>query len=702
MKHIVVFVLAALVFSVIVAPETALAQRTAIRVEAMDIHRLHEMGLPNPNNWDNVSSGLTSVGIGNLVWLSGWDITGDTTWKTGPNYLWELATKPGASTATLDSSTTQWTTFRPDIEGLYAIRLTIAGKDTTVTLSAGRFMGTDRHNLAGAPLHCGACHSGGAQFQSWKNSGHAKIFENGMNGVNGAGWGANCFKCHTAGFNLGTTAANGGFDDVAATLGFIDSQWKPWRPGLYDSLLTTDKKMLTLVAGISCENCHGAKNPTHFGLGTQPKTMDAGVCGQCHNEPWRHNRFVQWEFSPHSESIWSNSFRSSGANPISNYNLSACVRCHDGQAYVNFIKGIPFDNRTSTGYSAIKHTKITCQTCHDPHSGGLRSAPTTSDTLGNGYNYSSMNLGEGKTCFNCHKYRRNESTYVSTALSSHWGPHYRGAADVFLGKNGHTFGATIPSSIAHQLVEKTCVGCHMSATPDTGTVARDKIGMHTWKMSYEYAPGQHVDNVTGCASCHTGIARFDDIIAAFDYDGDGTIESFIGEVHGLSDKLAMALPPYGTTDVNWALIAASPDSVQLKKAYWNYLYVKYDGSYGVHNPKYVVGLLQKSVTTLTGVEFKNGEGVPAEFALHQNYPNPFNPSTRISFALPKQENARLQIFDMLGRLVNTLVDENLDAGTYDVTWNGTDRTGASVASGVYLYRLETSSFASVRKMLLVK
>jgi hypothetical protein len=89
--------------------------------------------------------------------------------------------------------------------------------------------------------------------------------------------------------------------------------------------------------------------------------------------------------------------------------------------------------------------------------------------------------------------------------------------------------------------------------------------------------------------------------------------------------------------------------------------------------------------------------LPIEYALSQNYPNPFNPATTISFAMPQAGYAKLEIYNTLGQLVATLVDEELEAGTHAVTWD------ASVqASGLYLYRLTTSDFVETKKMLLLK
>jgi alkaline phosphatase len=98
-----------------------------------------------------------------------------------------------------------------------------------------------------------------------------------------------------------------------------------------------------------------------------------------------------------------------------------------------------------------------------------------------------------------------------------------------------------------------------------------------------------------------------------------------------------------------------------------------------------------------------GEEVPvAATALEQNYPNPFNPQTTISFDLPRTEQVRLEIVDLQGRHVRTLVDGARGQGNHTVIWNGTDDAGQRVASGTYVYRLITDSLVQSKTMVLVK
>ncbi len=93
---------------------------------------------------------------------------------------------------------------------------------------------------------------------------------------------------------------------------------------------------------------------------------------------------------------------------------------------------------------------------------------------------------------------------------------------------------------------------------------------------------------------------------------------------------------------------------------------------------------------------------PSRLTLHQNSPNPFNPSTTIAFELPVAGPVRLAVFDVRGRLVRTLAQGAMDAGSHDVQWDGRDTRNVRVSSGLYFYRLETTGASEVRKMVLAQ
>ena len=109
---------------------------------------------------------------------------------------------------------------------------------------------------------------------------------------------------------------------------------------------------------------------------------------------------------------------------------------------------------------------------------------------------------------------------------------------------------------------------------------------------------------------------------------------------------------------------------------------------------------------LVGIHSLNKEiNVPKNYLLFQNYPNPFNPSTKIKFEIPLSRGVSegrgvltsLVVYDILGREVTTLVNDNLSPGTYEIEWDA-----SNFASGVYYYKLTTGDFSETKKLILLK
>lgn len=100
-------------------------------------------------------------------------------------------------------------------------------------------------------------------------------------------------------------------------------------------------------------------------------------------------------------------------------------------------------------------------------------------------------------------------------------------------------------------------------------------------------------------------------------------------------------------------------------------------------------------------EHKNNQ-TPRSFELGQNYPNPFNPTTTFVYAVARQVHITLEIYDVLGRKVRTLVGEIQSPGYYETSWDATDEMGESVATGLYLARFQAGDFQQVRKIVLQK
>lgn len=108
------------------------------------------------------------------------------------------------------------------------------------------------------------------------------------------------------------------------------------------------------------------------------------------------------------------------------------------------------------------------------------------------------------------------------------------------------------------------------------------------------------------------------------------------------------------------------------------------------------GTMLKTITGGVGIQHISTT-IPDKFYLSQNYPNPFNPNTNIEFSLPQKSFVSLKVFDLLGREVANLVNENLSSGSYIYDFNAT-----LLPSGIYFYKLETNNFSETRKMVLVK
>ena len=94
--------------------------------------------------------------------------------------------------------------------------------------------------------------------------------------------------------------------------------------------------------------------------------------------------------------------------------------------------------------------------------------------------------------------------------------------------------------------------------------------------------------------------------------------------------------------------------------------------------------------------------MPFSFQVSQNYPNPFNPATSIEYGVATRACVTLEVFNMLGQCVRTLVSETKSAGLYHTEWNGIDDAGKPVSTGVYLYRFTAGDVVQTKKMLLLK
>jgi hypothetical protein len=128
--------------------------------------------------------------------------------------------------------------------------------------------------------------------------------------------------------------------------------------------------------------------------------------------------------------------------------------------------------------------------------------------------------------------------------------------------------------------------------------------------------------------------------------------------------------------------------------------VRFEGEYTLESV-IVADVNARSITPMIGSAQKQSE-LPTTYTLSQNYPNPFNPSTSICFGLPEAAEVRLEVFNLLGQRVVTLLNQQMEAGNHTAEWDSQNELGQAVSSGVYFYRLETPRFTESKKMVLLK
>ncbi len=144
--------------------------------------------------------------------------------------------------------------------------------------------------------------------------------------------------------------------------------------------------------------------------------------------------------------------------------------------------------------------------------------------------------------------------------------------------------------------------------------------------------------------------------------------------------------PSGASQWNSGMNSGTPVFTYVLTAAGSYHYVCLP-----HSPD-MAGNINATISSITQVT-----ELALSYGLSQNYPNPFNPSTSIKFSVPNSSSVTLKIFNTNGQEVQTLVNENLNAGSYKVDWNA-----VNFPSGVYYYKLQSEGFIQTRKMLLIK
>ena len=538
------------------------------------------------------------------------------------------------------------TFFRPDVVGQYTVNATITtvGSGSTnlsAKITAGTYLGLQT---------CAACHSGGTIingalvpgiYPTYTNTPHASMFTRAIDGLLTSHYNKSCIVCHTVGYDTNSFAVNGGFDDVATLYGWTfpsvltNGNWASMPPAVQN------------LANIQCENCHGPGSQHLYSQGFVGNTnaisvnYAAGDCSQCHDD--LNNHYYSAE--------WNNSLHAAASRTPSGISRPQCVRCHDAPGFVgwataggmalqnqypnNIIWGNYFSTNIVT-YSATTPTytvegnppnttyfPITCQACHNPHDASKphQLRMNYNVTLSDGTTVT--NAGAGGFCMECHNSRNGSVTNMlakyplnqpNWAGGVSFGTHDSPQGDMLEGVNAVTYGQQIPSAPHAMVVSNTCVGCHMQTIASTDP-AFTLAGGHSTKMSYTNSVGAKIAVAYVCVQCHGSVTSFD--IPAPDYVGVGYSLGIQTQVQMLLNKLSTLLPPsgYQANANNYVAdgLVKSPSSqtnwpAKYLQASYNWQFVSMDGSLGVHNAFYAVGLLKASIGNLTGDS--NGDSLP--------------------------------------------------------------------------------------------
>ncbi len=417
---------------------------------------------------------------------------------------------------------------------------------------------------------CGRCH-------------HDASPDGGMLAVNGQ---QNlCLSCHTSSGVASTSIISEQNYGVAHPIGIPADQGLSLGP---DPTSYAELALHLDNGNIRCGTCH---NPHSDDVGSpllRAPIGNAALCSECHVEG------AQWALAGHSH----------GDDTAFNYPVGpgreSCAKCHSGLGHIDFANGVPQAQRRT---DKQVHS---CFVCHGVHENGNAHLLRLNGqvTLPGDH---VVDAGDDANCMECHNGRYAPNTGHST-------PHYLPGAVVLLGLNGIDFGNTIDQS-AHAVLAG-CVDCHMAATPGTPkdgiqSPGEDKVGGHTFNLVYHDATGTDPDDgfenaPNACGTCHPGLNTVNRT-AWGDYDGSGTTDGIQDELTGLLAAAHGAILGAGAVDLGhypyWDFSSVAPvDDETVRGAVWNYELIENDGSLGVHNVGFAVGLLQATYRELTGMD----------------------------------------------------------------------------------------------------
>lgn len=288
---------------------------------------------------------------------------------------------------------------------------------------------------------------------------------------------------------------------------------------------------------------------------------------------------------------WQNSVHASGTSvDYTNRGGSDCTQCHNHQGFLEYLEtgsvSAPYDNVSA----------IHCFTCHAPHERGDLSLRTTAPVeLVTGETFDLSD--EGNLCVHCHRARSSADDITDNyeITSSRFGPHHGPQGDLLIGTLGYEFSGYTYLKTGHSnAVAKACATCHMGNPRQHSGYG---VGGHSFNIEDE--EGNTVAGV--CSECHVAAEDEINFLADEDYDHDGTIEGVQTEIEGLVDSLKVLLVAQGVLTSSGSSKAGVIADADLAGALWNWRTIFEDRSMGIHNYRYIQGLLQSSIEAVNAL-----------------------------------------------------------------------------------------------------
>lgn len=536
---------------------------------------------------------------------TGFDLYLDAGRVSGP-YHWYFKARPPIKNLEVEGENERILRLKSDQTSRFIIAEEFSGKEFGVHV--GNWLGNEG---------CGRLECHPYEYAGWKLSRMTTIFQRGIEGKLNKRYEDKCLECHTVGFLPGIP--QDGFDDIMTKL-----NWKIpsiLRPGNFDSMpfLLSDR------AGVGCEDCHGA--------GRFYTSYSSEVCAKCHNNPPDYIKVLQWNNSVMSK-----------ANLRQDITKLECSRCHTAQGFIDQIRGHKRENAIEQDVQ-LDYEPITCPVCHDPHNGLSEKLIRYRGPLA--AQLPQVDWGNGGICLACHYGGIYPDSYVEQLLrpflprqkkNLNKSGFYKRVShapqvDIIRGMNGIMLLGPGSSDFLspHLSTPKGCVTCHMTPMPaDSDKIL--KLGGHSFAIFTEIN-GKRYENVEGCAFCHGKLESLNRVVH-LDYDGNGKKEGIFDEYESLEKLLKQAIESeilkrnyevkgkkaVSFKEYNFNIVLIDNDGNllgdeqnylklnqqdDLFKVTYNYLMVKKDRSKGVHNPVYVIRLLQRSIKQINESLVKN-------------------------------------------------------------------------------------------------